>query len=261
MNKNKSWFIGITLGDGSLSGRMVRVWNNEEFIANRWIEILNKEFGISEDKVKIRKLKKDRSGFRRNKETIEATVNSAQFNREIKKLSREVLSSNDSEIIRSTLQGVFDAEGSICGRCEVVIWQRKNEQGNIIMGFVKKNLELLDIKFVDDSNDNFNIIRILGGFRNKENIKRFAELINFSHPKKKEWLNLDLEILELSKKISEGEIINFLKTVKEVTVNDIVRHFKVIETRVRRKLKKLLKNGIIQRSNTRPMKFSLRKLI
>lgn len=259
MNKNKAWFIGIILGDGSLSGGMVRVWNNEEFIVNRWIEILNKEFGISKDKVKTRKLKKDRNGFRRNKETIEATVNSAQFNREIKKLSQDVLSSSDLEIIRSTLQGIFDAEGSICGRCEIVIWQRKNENGDLIANFVRNKLQKLGIKFVNDPNDEFHIIRVLGGLRNKDNIVRFSRLIGFSHTRKKEWLNLVLEILSLNRKIDEDEIIQFLLERRSAIVKDMVLQFKVIETRIRRCLRKLQIKGIITKSNTWPRRFSIAK--
>ena len=117
-----AWFIGITAGDGSLSGRMVRLWNNEKFLVDRWITIVNKTFGIPVEKVKIRMLKKDRKGFRRNRETIESTVNSTQFNRQIKELLENILSSDDVKMPGSVLQGIFDAEGSINGRCEVVIW-------------------------------------------------------------------------------------------------------------------------------------------
>lgn len=259
MNKIDSdvaWFVGATLGDGSLSGRMVRVWNNEEYVTNKWIEILKKEFAISEDKIKRRGLKKDRNGFSRNEETVEVTVNSTQFNREIKNLSQEVFHSNDLEAVRSSLQGIFDAEGSICGRCEIVLWQRKNKQGDLIANFVRCNLQKLNIKFVEDPNDEFHIIRTLGGLRNKENFVRFSELIGFSHPKKKTWLNLDLEILSLNKKIEEYEIIQFLQERGSATIKEMVLQFKVIETRIRRCLRKLQAKNLIVKSNTWPRRFS-----
>lgn len=229
MNQNIPWFIGITLGDGSLSGRMVRVWNNEKTITDRWTKILNKNFGIPKEKIKTRRLKKDRNGFKRNKETLEVTVNSLEFKRKIKRLTQELISSNDLESDKIVLQGIFDAEGSINGRCEVVIWQRKNEQGNMVTKFIKEKLQQLDIKFRDQSNNEFHIIFILGGLKNKDNFVNFSQLINFSHPKKKEWLDLDLEILSLNRKITEEEIVEFLQHVESVTVNDLVRHFKVIE--------------------------------
>jgi len=250
-----AWFIGITIGDGSLSGRMVRLWNNEEFLINKWIEVLNSRFDIPREKIKIRRLKSNRNGFKRNKETIESTVNSTIFKKRIKKLFENVLAASNVNISGPILQGIFDAEGSVNGRCEVVIWQKKDRQGDLITEFMKSRLKEIGIKFVVQNNDNFHIILIPGGFRNHDNIRKFSELIGFSHPKKRKWLDLDLEILSLNRKITEKEMIQFLERVESATVNDMVVNFKVIEHRIRHCLRKLeMKNKIIK-TNIWPRRF------
>ena len=251
------WFIGMTLGDGSLSGRMVRVWNNDVTIVDKWKEILKNQFNISDASIKIRKLSKDRNGFKRNSDTTEATVNSSQFNNQIKELTKKLLETENKNLMCSILQGLFDAEGSINGRCEIVIWQRKDKQGNLVTEFIKKSLEFLDIKFRDESNSKFNILLILGGTRNKENFLKFSELIGFSNQNKNNWLELDKEILQSNKKITEEEVILFLKENGEVTINDFVKSFKVIETRIRKSLNQLVERRVVNKISTWPRKFSL----
>jgi len=257
INPDAAWFAGITLGDGSLSGRMVRVWNKEDYIVDKWIGILNEQFDIGNDKIKIRKLGRERSGFRRSEETNEATVNSVEFNRKIRRLCHTALSSKDFNVIKSVMRGIFDAEGSICGRCEIVLWQRKNDQGTEIANFVRSKLAELGIEFLEDSDDRFYIIRVLGGVKNKDNIKKFSKLIGFSHPEKRKWLELDLEILTLNKTVGEREIINFLKERNYVTIKEMVLHFKVIETRIRRCLRKLEERTVIRKIYTWPRTFSI----
>lgn len=91
------------------------------------------------------------------------------------------------------VQGFCDAEGSVNVRkLTIEIKQKNTKDGSSRIMFINKKLNSLGIKnSINGPNcENRLIIRLSGGKKNLENLKRFRELIGFSNPEKQEKLNL-----------------------------------------------------------------------
>lgn len=118
------WLAGVILGDGRVSDRYVRVYSNTPEIVEKSKEIFQSDFGIVESRFKTRILRKERSGYKRSKETIELCINSKAFAEEFKQLIQKFVENPTASFVR----GLFDAEGSVDLAGNITLWQRKNNQ-------------------------------------------------------------------------------------------------------------------------------------
>ncbi len=247
-NNKIDWFLGIVIGDGSVSDRYVRVYSNNVEITQNCKEILNKEFLISEKSFKIRNLSKERGGFRRRIETTELGINSVELTRKIKKMTKRLLKNPTSSFI----QGLFDAEGSVDLAGNIIIWQRKNESGNMVIESIAKFFENENIKYRSIRNSNFHIMEIPGRYKNYQNLIKFSEIIGFLIKPKQKDLNLILEIFSEKQQINRKEIINYISTKENVTIRNVIEKFKIPKMSAYRLLNKLVDDKKLLKSNSYP---------
>jgi hypothetical protein len=250
MNKIK-WFLGFVAGDGSITKRYVRIYNNSESLISDCIKILQTKFKIPFDKIKIRKLRRKRKGFKRNKETVEIGINSTKFSKTIKNLIEENFKVPSQEI----LTGVFDAEGCVDLNGNIVLWQRKSHNGNKVFKAVKNGLKKYNIKYDLIGNLDFNILEICGGYKYYENLQKFHQKIGFRHEKKQKNLSLILEIFNEKRSIQINDIFNFIKNGK--TVREVIEKFKIPKSRIYRILNMSVKKKLVEKINTFPNKYKL----
>lgn len=246
--KNIDWLIGVVIGDGRISDRYIRVYNNDEAIIQKCKLTFDKKFGIKEPKVKTRKLSKNRNGFLRNKETVEITINSTELVFVFNKLSKRFLKNPTKDFIN----GLFDAEGSIDLRGTVTFWQRKNIEGEIVTKSVKKWLQANRIKFTEIRNSDFFIVEILGSYKNYLNIQKFLNHVKFTAIDKVKDAKLILDIFCLHSTVSKGTILNFVESQNSTTVRNVVETFKIPKMNAYTALNKLVRDNRITKTKTYP---------
>ncbi len=242
------WLVGIIAGDGRISDRYVRVYNNDKAIIQKCTRIFYQSFGLQEGKIKFRTLKKDRNGFTRNSETIEITVNSQALASNLRKLKRTLLQKPADDFI----SGLFDAEGSIDLRGTITLWQRKDNQGKEIVQSIRKWLDRNEIDFVEVKNMDFYIIEILGSYKNYTNLKKFSSLVNLSVERKVKDLELILDIFSRRNLISREDVFQFVKMQNSVTVRDIIENFHIPKMNAYSALNKLVKENRIIKIKSYP---------
>jgi len=246
LTENQAWLVGIIAGDGSLSGRMVRIWNTEKYVIEKAKRIILNEFKQERIIVSVASNKKD-NHFKRRMDVIELRVNSVKLKEEIKNLLFEIKATSNLETIFSFLRGVFDAEGSVDFNGNIVLWQRKNKKGMEIIRTIKRGLETSGINFRVWNNKNFFIISIPGNRSTQENLEKFRILIGFSHPKKDHDLTHLITILKSKKKPDKKEVLDFIKLRRRVKSADLINKFLLLRSEAHRLLKRLHKEGLVKR--------------
>lgn len=224
------------------------MYNNDRKIIEKSKETFKKCLEISKKKIKVRKLGKDRSGFTRNKETIEIGINSTELSSMIKKLIQDQLNKPTANFIK----GLFDAEGSIDLAGNVTLWQRKNTQGTKVIKTIKKFLSENKIKNNLIKNKKFHILEIPGRYKNYKNMKKFEELIGFTSPSKQKDINLILNIFSKKTKTDENKILEFVFKNKQVTLREVIEEFKIPKINAYRALNKLVEKGKLEKVNSYP---------
>jgi len=248
------WLAGVILGDGRVSDRYVRVYSNTPEITQKSKEIFKSDFGIQEDKIKTRILQKERSGYKRSKETIELCINSKEFAEKFKKLIQQFVENPTASFVR----GLFDAEGSVDLAGNITLWQRKNSQGNIVSKTVKNFLDSGTINYKTINNTDFHIIEIQGRYKNLKNLIRFSEILGFSICHKQRDLETILEIYSKKTMITEKEILDFLSRKGEGTLRDIIVTFRIPKINAYRILNILVTKRKLNKTKSYPNIYKLR---
>lgn len=246
--KTLEWLIGVIAGDGRISDRYVRVYNNDESVISNCREVFRKQFGIEEPKLKIRKLTKNRNGFRRKTETTELTINSTELASVFNKLKDQLLMKPTNDF----LSGLFEAEGSIDLRGTVTFWQRKDTTGKEISQSVIKWLNRNGIKFVTFKNQDFYILEVLGSYKNYNNLQKFLRHVRFFSEHKIKDTQLILDIFSSHKSIPKKDILKYVKLQSSVTVRDVIEKFHMPKMNAYKTLNKLVKENWIIKTDTYP---------
>ncbi len=231
-----NWLLGIIAGDGDVSDRYVRVYNNDRLIIRNCEEIFQEGFGINRTKFKIRLLAKNRKGYKRNVETVELGINSTTFANCFKNLIRDQLDNPTTGFMR----GLFDAEGSVDLAGNIVLWQRKDKKGTLVSKAIKRFLEDGKIKFRLIKNQDFYIFEILGRYKYYQNLVKFSETIGFVSPRKIKDLSLILETFSRKTFISGQQFLNFISDNQKVTLRQVIENFKVPKSNAYSALNKLV---------------------
>jgi len=250
MNKNIAWLIGFTVSDGSLSGAMVRVWNNEMTLIQRWKKLLVKEFNVNDKNIKISEEEPRKGAYKRNKTIYRAQVNSTEINRRILQEWKRILKTKDKAVIKSTVQSIFDAEASVDLHGSIIIWLKKNDKGLVMYNFIKNALKLLMIEYSETVNKDFCILTVIGSESKRENIVKFAENIGFTSKRKSAELQVTLEMLGNKRKPTEKDIVTFARKHNSFTIRDLIFHFKTRRYILHRIINRLLKKGILEKEGT-----------
>ena len=245
------WLVGMVVGDGRISDRYVRVYNNDAVIIRKCKTVFDKYFQMREPKLKIRLLSKNRDGFLRSTETTELTVNSKRLSRIFGGLRKQFLSNPTSDFI----SGLFDAEGSIDLRGTVTFWQRKNASGNEVIQSVAKWLTDNRIKFSEIRNAEFHILEIKGSYKNYTNLHRFLRCVKFTAEKKVKDSQLILDIYSKHSTVSESDILTFVSANSSVTVRDVIESFRIPKMMAYTKLNKLAKGNTIIKIKSYPDRY------
>jgi len=245
------WLVGIVVGDGRISDRYVRVYNSDTAIIQKCKNVFDKCFAITEPKLKIRLLSKDRNGFARNSETTELTVNSKELSRTFKELRERFLCNPTNDFI----SGLFDAEGSVDLRGTVTFWQRKNTSGKEVIQSVIKWLTKRSIKFSEIQNREFHILEIAGAYKNYLNLQKFLVYVKFSAENKIRNSKLIADIYSRHTLISESDILNFVLARSSVTVRDVIESFRIPKMLAYTKLNKLAKGNKITKIRSYPNRY------
>ena len=253
-NENKiEWLAGIILGDGRVSDRYVRVYNNTPEIIEKSKETFLSEFGVSENKLKTRILRKERNGYKRNVETIELCINSTEFAKNFRRLIQKYIENPTASFVN----GLFDAEGSVDLAGNITLWQRKDNQGTIVSETVKKFLNANDVRYKIINNPDFHIIEIQGRYKYIQNIIKFSEIIGFSVPHKQRDLETILEIYSKKTRITEKEVLDFISRKGEGTMRDIIVTFGIPKINAYRILKTLVNKKKLTKTKSYPNIYKL----
>jgi len=216
-----SWLLGIMEGDRAESKNAGIGLTNEnedlikEFITN--LEIFNldkKDFrlkiqitnGGDIDKEKFSKkfelpfnrITISRSEIPRKSPVIQIILKSKIFAEIFRRLNEIILSSKevDNETKSKFIKGFCDAEGSVNSKkLTIEIKQKNTSQGKELISNVSNMLNSLNIqnKINGPNCENMLVIRLFGGKKNLENLKRFSTLIGFVSSEKQEKLNKILQ--------------------------------------------------------------------
>jgi hypothetical protein len=148
------------------------------------ISEISEKFEIPKERVEIRNIE-----LKTNKPIFQVFVPSRLIHRMFNKI-KDLMKTKMTPIeLVGFVQGFFDAEGCVTNG-SVKITQKNTKGGKERMTFISDILNSLNIahSFLVDK-EGVITIRLAGGKRNVENLKKFRELIGFSHPEKATQLN------------------------------------------------------------------------
>ncbi|MBU0898331.1 MAG: hypothetical protein KKB03_00965 [Nanoarchaeota archaeon] len=249
ISENKiNWLVGIILGDGRVSERYVRIYNNDRNIIQMCKDIFQYNLKIPKNKFKTRMLSKNRNGYKRNAETIELGINSTVFAKEFKNLTSKQLNNPKPYFMR----GLFDAEGSVDLAGNIILWQRKDELGTTVSESIERFLKTYKIKYRIINNEDFYIFEILGRYKHYQNLTKFSEIVGFSSKQKLKDLNLIINIFSKRTFVKNQEIIKFVSKNKEVTLRDVIEKFEITKINGYTMLKKLVDENKIKKIKSYP---------
>lgn len=205
-----AWLLGVMEGDKAGGKNRVGLSNENKEIIKRFIGILIRP-NISKEKIKLKiqvtegdKVNKKKfseefgiklenitvseSEIPRKAPVIQAMINSKLWFCIFQKLRYIAL----NELIANGvslkfIQGFYDAEGSVnVNKMTVELKQKNSNNGRKLINFINEKLKSLNIRAsINGPNcEDMLIIRLAGGKRNVENLKRFSNLIGFSSTEK-----------------------------------------------------------------------------
>jgi hypothetical protein len=217
-----AWSVGVNEGDG-VGRNSIGVVNQERNLIQRFlseisklninknnvrvsifttddIEIDNKEVSewldIPENRISIHK-----TTGKINLPIFKVFVPSPILSHLFEKLKEKIKRlETDTITLRRFVEGMMDAEGTVSPRKCIEISQKNTERGRELMKTISKILKVLQIEHstCGPNSKNMIVIRISGGNKNEENLRKFKELIGFTHPQKKE--KLDQILFEIENK-------------------------------------------------------------
>ncbi len=209
ISKNIAWLLGFHITESSETPKSFGICNSEpaliERSKNTLIELnipkkmMKIEIRYIEDNEKqkilrevikcfgdldIRFRKLDRNSLTK-KPLFTLRVNSRLIKDFLKNIEKHFISNYESynkEILASFLQGIYDADGWFNKAKKIIVLSQRERN---LVDFVCKSLQNLDIKIRREywKYRNYHVCVVIYG-KNGENIKKFLNKVNFSHPVK-----------------------------------------------------------------------------